>query len=93
MALSTKKSRILYIKHFKNKSRKLINTSYQCKQHVINIKINEDQAELVLLYTTIINHILLMIVQKKPKYLIRSKIINLFKDIRKHDKFIRNINK
>ena len=72
-----------YINYNKNKSRLHIHNP-----HTINIKLNEDQAELVLLYTTIINHILLMIVQKKPKHLIKTTIIDLFKDIRKHDKFI-----
>jgi hypothetical protein len=72
-----------YINYNKNKSRLHIHNP-----HTINIKLNEYQAELVLLYTTIINHILLMIVQKKPKHLIKTTIIDLFKDIRKHNKFI-----
>lgn len=88
MASITKNSKKLQIKHYKNKSRKLINTSHHCNSNAIHINLNEVQAELVLLYTTIINHILLMMVQKKPKNVIKSKIVNLFKDIRKHDKFI-----
>lgn len=74
-----------YINSKKNKSRIHI---YIHKPQVINVKLNEDQAELILLYTTIINQILLMMVQKIPKQVIKSTIIELFKNIRNHDKFI-----
>jgi hypothetical protein len=74
-----------YINSKKNKSRIHI---YIHKPQIINVKLNEDQAELILLYTTIINQILLMMVQKIPKQIIKSTIINLFKNIRNHDKFI-----
>jgi hypothetical protein len=74
-----------YINSKKHKSRIHI---YIHKPQIINVKLNEDQAELILLYTTIINQILLMMVQKIPKQVIKSTIINLFKNIRNHDKFI-----
>lgn len=57
-------------------------------QNIITFKLNEDQAELILLHNIIINHILLMIINKTPKQVIKKTIIDLYKKIRQHNKFI-----
>lgn len=57
-------------------------------QNILTFKLNEDQAELILLHNIIINHILLMINNKTPKTIIKEKIIDLYKKIRHHNKFI-----
>jgi hypothetical protein len=57
-------------------------------QNILTFKLNEDQAELILLHNIIINHILLMINNKTPKKIIKEKIIDLYKKIRHHNKFI-----
>ena len=46
------------------------------------------QLDFMLLYSSIVNHILLLIKNHIPKKIIKQTITNLFKDIRKHNKII-----
>jgi hypothetical protein len=81
-----KLSNKLYTKH---KNKNTYKSSIQTyKPNAINININEEQAELILLHNIIISQILLMMVSKTSKKIIKEKIINLFKQIRNHNKFI-----
>ena len=57
-------------------------------KNILTLKLNEEQAELILLHNIIINHILLMIINKTPKHKIKNTIIDLYKKIRQHNKFI-----
>ena len=56
--------------------------------YLININFTSKQIELLLLYSTIINHLLLLLKNKIPYDMIEYIMISLFKDIRKHNKFI-----
>ena len=88
MVSKKKLSRKLYMKHKSRTLTKYKSRTLQNTPNAITIKLNKDQAELILLYKIIITHILLMLNNKVPKKLIKETMMNLFKKIRTHNKFI-----
>ena len=56
--------------------------------YLIDINFTSKQIELLLLYSTIINHLLLLLKNKLPYDVIENTMISLFKDLRNHNKFI-----
>ena len=58
------------------------------KQKPIYFNLSVTQIEFILLYSSIINHILLLTKNNIPKNIIKKNIINLLKELRNHHKFI-----
>jgi hypothetical protein len=78
----TTKSNITSLNKIKNKikNKNLNNVMY--------LKLTIDQIEFMLMYSSIINHILLLIRNKIPVSKIKETITNLFKDLRNHNQYI-----
>ena len=56
--------------------------------NVLNLNLTIEQIEFMLMYSSIINHILLLIRKKIPVSIIKETITNLFKDLRNHNHYI-----
>jgi hypothetical protein len=56
--------------------------------NVLNLNLTLEQIEFILMYSSIINHILLLIRHKIPVSIIKETITNLFKDLRQHNQYI-----
>ena len=56
--------------------------------NVLYLKLTIEQIEFMLMYSSIINHILLLIRNKIPVSKIKETITNLFKDLRNHNQYI-----
>lgn len=57
-------------------------------ENILYLNLTKKQIEFILMYSTIINHLLLLIRNNIPKSVIKQTIINLFKDLRKHNYYI-----
>jgi len=57
-------------------------------ENILYLNLTKNQIEFILMYSTIINHLLLLIKNNIPKSKIKETIINLFKDLRKHNYYI-----
>jgi len=66
-----------------------INTKFNNNLYPINLNLTVEQIEFILLYSTIINYLLLLIKNKIPNIIIKKTILNLFKDIKNHNHFIK----
>jgi len=76
----TTKSNISSLNKNKIKNKNLNNVLY--------LKLTIEQIEFMLMYSSIINHILLLIRNKIPVSKIKETITNLFKDLRNHNQYI-----
>jgi len=74
-----------------NKLSKVKQTNTKCNKdlYTIDLNLTIKQIEFILLYSTIINYLLLLIKNKIPNPIIKSTIINLFKDMKNHNQFIK----
>ena len=70
-------------------TRKITKKKHNTKLNPIKLNLTSKQIEFILLYKTLINHLLLLIRNKIPKHIIKETIINLFKEMRHHDEFIK----
>jgi len=74
-----------------NKSNKLniiTQTNTKNLENVIYLDLSIKQTEFLLMYASIINHLLFLIRNKIPIHIIKETIINLFKDLRKNNNYI-----
>jgi hypothetical protein len=81
------------IKKFKksnkvNKSNKILQIKNKNLDNVIYLDLSLKQIEFMLIYSSIINHLLLLIRNKIPIHIIKGTIISLFKDLRNHNNYI-----
>lgn len=77
------------IKNNKTNTKTKLNTYLNNSNFVpVQIKLTEKHVELLLLYTTIINYFLLLINNKVPKNVIKTTILNLFRELRNHNQII-----
>jgi hypothetical protein len=88
---SKKSSKKNKVKNSKNKHKK-VNKITQIKNknldNVLYLDLSIKQIEFMLMYSSIINHLLLLIRKKIPSHIIKKTIINLFKDLRNHNNYI-----
>ena len=86
-----KNSKKTSIKNSKKKLKK-VNKITQIKNknldNVLYLDLSIKQIEFMLMYSSIINHLLLLIRKKIPTHIIKETIINLFKDLRNHNNYI-----
>ena len=73
------------IKRAKVQNTKVQNTNL----YPIDLNLTETQIEFILLYSTLMNYLLLLIKNKLPISIIKKTIVNLFKDMRHHNQFIK----
>ena len=71
-----------------NKLNKITNIKNKNLDNVIYLDLSLEQIEFILMYSSIINHLLLLIRNKIPIHIIKETIINLFKDLRNHNHYI-----
>ena len=70
------------------KINKITNIKNKNLDNVIYLDLSLEQIEFILMYSSIINHLLLLIRNKIPNRIIKETIINLFKDLRNHNHYI-----
>lgn len=79
-------------KHKTKQSKQSKKTKHNIKNtqtlYPVKINLTEKQIEILLLYSSIINHFLFLMKNDIPKPIIKKTIISLFKDLRNHNQFI-----
>ena len=75
---------------FNLKSNKKTNKKSNKNEYPVKFKLKIKQIELLLFISSIVNHFLFLMNNNIQKHIIKQTMINLFKDLRKHNEFISN---